>query len=66
MEFKYLKKYIGWFCKTELNERKTQEKAEREEKVLALNAGEKKWKCKSSDLLKGKCKKCGIYGHIDS
>ena len=48
MGFKELKKEIHWFWKKGLNRRKTQEKSESEEKVIALNAVEKKWKNKSS------------------
>ena len=44
MEFKDLKKGICWFWKIDLNRRKTQEESESEDKVVALNAGEKKWK----------------------
>ena len=44
MEFKDLKKEIRWFWKIDLNRRKTQEEYESEEKVLALNAVEKKCK----------------------
>ena len=53
MKFKDLKKEIRWFWKTELNRRKTQEKEESEDKVLALKAVENKWRNKNSKLFKG-------------
>ena len=53
VEFKDLKIEIRWFCKTDLNRRKTQEKEESEDKVLALKAVENKWRNKNSKLFKG-------------
>ena len=66
MNFKYLKKEIRWFWKTELNRRKTQEKEESEEKVLALKAREKKWRNRTSKFFKDNCNKYCKYGHIVS
>ena len=63
MDFKGLKKYIRWFCKTGLNRRKTQEKDKLEEKYLALNAEETKYKNKSSKFFRRECKNCGKFGH---
>ena len=64
MEFNNLKKEIPWFWKADPNGRKTQEKAKPEQKVLALNAGEKKRKNRNGKFFKGKCNKCGNYDHI--
>ena len=50
IEFKYLKKEIFWFWKTELIGRKTREKAEPEDKVLVLNPEEKKCNKKNGEL----------------
>ena len=63
MKFKDMKKRIRWFWNTELNGNKTQQKIGPEEKVLALNTGEKKWNNKNGMLFKGKCNKCDKYGH---
>ena len=63
MEFKDLNKEILCFWKTALNGRKTQEKAESEEKVLVMNSRENKCKNKNSKFFKSKCNKCGKYGH---
>ena len=54
MEFKYAKKEIRWFWNTDLNGRKTQEKAESEEKILELNSEEKKWKKMASSSSENK------------
>ena len=42
MAFKYLKKEVSWFYNTKLNRYTKKEKNEPEEKILALNAREKK------------------------
>ena len=47
----------------ELNGRKTQEKAEPDEKNIALKVGENKWNKNNSEFFKGKSNKCGKYGH---
>ena len=62
MEFKYLKKDICWFWKTQLNGNKKQEKPGPEEKVLELNSREKK-QYKNGKFFKETCNKCGKYGH---
>ena len=59
MESKYLKKEIRWFRTTELNVRKTQEKAEPEEKVIVLNAKYKIWSKNNGKLFKDECNNYG-------
>ena len=63
MEYEYLKKQIRWFCKTEFNGGKTQEKDEPEEKVLVFNAVENKWENNTIKLFKGEFNNCGRSGH---
>ena len=43
--------------------RKTHEKSEPEEKVLALNVRGGKWNNKNGKFFKCECNKCGKYGH---
>ena len=63
MEYKGYKKEVHWFCRIELNRRKTQGEAEPAEKILELNTAEKKSNNNNGKFLKGKCNKCGKYGH---
>ena len=62
MQSKDLKKERRQFCKTDLNVRNTKER-EPEEKVIALNSGEKKWRNNNNKFFKSECNKCGKYGH---
>ena len=62
-QFKDLKEKIRLLWKTELNRRNTKEKEEPEDNVLALNAGEKKYKNNNSKFFKDECNKCGKHGH---
>ena len=66
MELKYPKKNICCFRKTELNGNKTQKNIEPEDKVLSLNAENKKRNSNNGRFFKGKCNKCVKYGHIES
>ena len=59
-----MKKEISWFWKTDTNGINTREKEEPEDKVLALNPGEKKWRNNKGNFFKGECNTCGKYGHI--
>ena len=61
-----MKKEICWFWKKESNRRKTQEKEESENKVLALNSGENNWRKNNSKFFKEECNKCDKYGHTAS
>ena len=63
MTFKDPKKEVRWFWKTEFNGNKPQEKIESEEKVLELNAREKKWNNNNYKFFKGECNTCGKYDH---
>ena len=58
-----MKKEICWFWKTDSNRRKTQDKEESENKVLALNSGENNWRKNNSKFFKEECNKCDKYGH---
>ena len=66
MEFKDLKKQICWFWKTDPNGRNKKEKEEPVDKVLSLNAREKKGRNNNIKFFKGEYNKCGKYGHRES